>query len=148
MKHILYLSVLALALTACADREAEVVEEPIVEEPMVTEPMVAEPVTQDVTVDGTISALEGGITALAPAAALDNIRAWEAQLANIEGTEDVREELAELREALSQPTLDGSRIAEILQELGEETSEVGAGNAGVERLGSLLTQAGQQLASM
>jgi hypothetical protein len=130
---------------ACADEPD--IEEPVVDEPMLEEPMDDDMATADVTVDGTISALEGGIMNLAPAAAVDNIDGWIETLeeAEFDGAEDIADSLEELREELTDDEIDGEYVGEILMELGEDTAAVAGTNAGLSRLASLLTAAGERL---
>lgn len=148
-RFFLPLAACALTFSACAG-DAEV--EPVVEEPVVVDVEPIAPAPPDVDVAGTVSALEGGITNLAPAAALDNINGWIAQLDGMDGADDIVEGLEELRDALGASPLDGEYIGEILSELGEETTEVaatvtGAQQDGLMRLGELLSTAGASLNS-
>ena len=134
------------AFAACTDEpemEEPMVDEPVVEEPMVDDDMPA----ADVTVDGTISALEGGLTNLAIPAAIENINGWIQQIeaADFEGSEDLVDSLEELREELGDTPIDGDDVGDVLIELGEDTATAGAGNAGLERLAALLVSAGESL---
>ena len=142
---------LAFSLGACAT-DTDVDTATTVDEPVVTDVEPIQPAAPAVDVQGTISALEGGITNLAPAAALDNINGWIAQLDGMDGADEIVENLRELREALGDTPLDGEYIGELLSELGEDTSEVagtvtGAQRDGLMRLGELLSTAGASLDS-
>lgn len=139
--------VFALALAACAEPAEP---EPVVEDPVTEDEMEVAPA--DVDVEGTIDAVQGGLTTLAPSAALANINGWietlrSPEYADNEEIQEVATILEELRAELSEPTLDTDDIGQLLEELGTNTVEVGtaAGNASVTRLGELLGQAGEQL---
>ena len=98
--------------------------------------------------DGTISALSGGITALNPATAVSNIEGWQTQLqatgnAHLVG---IAKDLGALRTLLTSGSLDGSAIGQVLHRLGQETtaSATGAEAASKDKLttlGGLLTKA-------
>ena len=75
------------------------------------------------TVEGTISALEGGVTSLPLDAALANIQGWQTTLA---GSDD--------------PAAQG-----LSAQLGEGTTAVAGGDAQLTNLGNLLQQAGGSL---
>ena len=150
-RFFLPLCAVAFGLSACAT-DTDVDTATTVDDPVVTDVEPIEPAAPAVDVQGTISALEGGITNLAPAAALDNINGWIAQLDGMDGADDVVEGLRELREALGDTPLDGEYIGEILTDLGEETTEAagtvtGAQRDGLMRLGELLSTAGASLDS-
>lgn len=98
-----------------------------------------------IDVDTTISALQGGLTSIPIEQAIAVIESWQQQL---QGT-DLAEDLGALKAALSDG--DVAAISEILMDLGEDTSESAADATGdiavkVERLGELLSQAGESLA--
>lgn len=142
---------LAFSLGACAT-DTDVDTTTAVDEPVVTDVEPIQPAAPAVDVQGTISALNGGITNLAPSAALDNINGWITQLDGMDGADDIVENLRELRETLGDTPLDGEYIGEILSELGEETTEIagtvtGAQQDGLMRLGELLSSAGASLDS-
>jgi hypothetical protein len=150
-RFFLPLAACALTLSACAG-DAEVDPVTTVEEPVVTDVEPVAPAPPSVDVQGTISALEGGITNLAPAAALDNINGWIAQLDGMDGADGIVDNLEELRDALGANPLDGEYIGELLSELGAETTEVagtvtGTQQDGLMRLGELLSTAGSSLNS-
>ena len=73
--------------------------------------------------NGTISALKGGLTSIPAEAAVSNIESWE----------------KDLKDAAP------DSLKQLLTSLGEKTSSAGAGNAQAEELGSLLKQAGSSL---
>ncbi|MDX1420595.1 MAG: hypothetical protein R3181_11560 [Rubricoccaceae bacterium] len=148
-----FAAVLLIGLAACAEEtEVEPVAEPVPMEEPAPMPEPAAPAPGTVDVAGTISALQGGITALPMNAAIDNINGWIAQLegADFDGSDEMVEELTELRDELQASPIDGAEVAESLTELGRMTSEVGAdvGNADLEQLGNLLSTAGNQLSGM
>ncbi|MDX1530358.1 MAG: hypothetical protein R3362_02410 [Rhodothermales bacterium] len=101
--------------------------------------------------DGTLSALEGGVTALSPAAARGTIERWLNTLAEHDGLNDVATALGELRDALAAPRLRAGTIGPILSRLGERTTAA-AGQAEddevarrVRTLGRTLSRAGDAL---
>ena len=103
--------------------------------------------TDTPTVDETISALEMGLTEIPLDAALANIEGWQTTL---EGSDDaaVQElgaQLGELATALQADTIDGAEVGGLLTSLGEGTTAAAAGDAGLESLGNLLTEAGGSL---
>ena len=150
---------LALPLAACGGDEAAettvVTETPAVEAPMEADPMApadpmaADPMASDVTVDGTIAAAGTDLTALAPAAAVENIDGW---IAKLEGDQfaDVRANLTELKAQLTATPLDGAAIGATLTELGEQTTASAAGASsssqeGLRTLGGALSATGARL---
>lgn len=97
-----------------------------------------------IDVDSTIAALQQGLTSIPTAEAIAVIESWQQQL---EGS-DLAEDLGELKQALQSG--DSATIAELLVDIGEDTSESAASATGdvamkVEQLGELLSQAGQSL---
>ncbi|MBD1858865.1 MULTISPECIES: hypothetical protein [Leptolyngbya] len=97
-----------------------------------------------IDVDTTIAALQQGLTAIPVEQAIAVIESWQQQL---QGT-DLAEDLGDLKQALTDG--DTSTIAQILSDLGEDTSEAASEATGdvavkVEQLGELLSQAGQSL---
>jgi hypothetical protein len=97
-----------------------------------------------IDVDSTIAALHQGLTSIPTEDAITIIESWQQQL---EGS-DLAEDLGELKQALQSG--DTATIAEIMVDLGEDTSESAASATGdvamkVEQLGELLSQAGQSL---
>lgn len=148
-----FAAILFLGLAACAE-ETEV--EPIAEPDMMEEPAPmpepAAPAPGTVDVAGTISALQGGITALPMNAAIDNINGWITQLqgADFDGSDEIVEELMELRDELQESPIDGAEVAESLTELGRMTGEAAtaAGNTELQQLADLLSGAGNQLSGM
>ena len=102
--------------------------------------------------DGTISALSGGITALSPTTAVSNIESWESQLQATGKPEltSIATDLGSLRSELSSGNLDGSAIGKLLSKLGKATTATAANaeassQAKLTTLGSLLTKAGSAL---
>lgn len=97
-----------------------------------------------IDVDSTIAALQQGLTSIPAEDAIAVIESWQQQ---IEGS-DLAEDLGELKLALQSG--DSAAIAELLVDIGEDTSESAASATGdvamkVEQLGELLSQAGQSL---
>ncbi|MDX1531619.1 MAG: hypothetical protein R3362_08845 [Rhodothermales bacterium] len=141
--------VLAFSLAACGEEtDVEPDEDDlVVAEPEIDEPM--EPAAPAVDVQGTINALQGGLTAVPMQAALDNINGWIARLdgAEFDGAEEIADNLEELREELMESEIDGDDVGGLLVELGEQTTAaaVAAGSAELGQLGGLLTNAGQGL---
>jgi hypothetical protein len=100
--------------------------------------------TRTIDIDTTIAALQQGLTSVPIEQAISIIKSWQQQL---QGT-DLAEDLGDLKQALTNG--DSSSIAQILSDLGEDTSESAASATGdiavkVEQLGELLSQAGQSL---
>ena len=146
---------LLLPLAACETEEVEpVTTDPVVVDPVapapepMTDPMT-DPMAGEVTVDGTIAAAGNDLTALAPAAAVDNINGWIARLegADFQNAQEIRQGLMTLRDQLQEPTIDGAAVGETLTNLGTWTAEAGtaAGDASLGTLAGALTQAGQKL---
>ena len=134
----------ALALTACAPREQDVMEP----DPMGPDPMATQ--TGGVTAEATLDAAQdaGGLTSLAPAAAVSNIDAWIARLDGTPAAAPVVANLRTLRSQLQAPTLDGMAIGMTLSELGEQTTAAAGGDASLTQLGQALSQAGSALSGM
>jgi hypothetical protein len=100
--------------------------------------------TRTIDIDTTIAALQQGLTSVPIEQAISIIKSWQQQL---QGT-DLAEDLGDLKQALTNG--DSSSIAQILSDLGEDTSESAASATvdiavKVEQLGELLSQAGQSL---
>ena len=100
--------------------------------------------TRTVDIDSTIAALQQGLTSVPIEQAIAVIESWQQQL---QGT-DIAEDLGDLKQALQSG--DTTAIAQIMSDLGEDTSESAASATGdiavkVEQLGELLSQAGQSL---
>ena len=139
---------LFVGLSACAPEDNE--EPDITEEPM-EEPMAdATPAGADL--GATIQALQGDITTMDPAAAVDNINAWQAELeaSGDEALQGIATDLGELKNQLAQMPPNGSEVGQTLTRLGEQTTQAAASaEAGVaeqlNQLGSLLSDAGAQL---
>ena len=99
------------------------------------------------TVDGTIAALQGGLTAVPLDAAVANIEGWEAQLSGSPDStlQTIAIQLGELKEALQADTINGTAVGQLLRSLGEGTVEAASGNAQLTDLGNLLVEAGTGL---
>ena len=99
------------------------------------------------TLEGTISALEGGVESMALETAISNIEGWQAAL-NEAGYNDIADELGALATALQADPMDVEEVNGLLLGLGAQTTAA-ADNATDEetssqlaRLGSLLTELG------
>ena len=149
----LFLLALALPFAACetepdvAETDTDVVVEPV-DDPMMDDTMVAG--TSDVTAQGTVDAVTdaGGLTSLAPSAALANIDGWIAQLEGNPDFAPVVEDLETLRGQLQATPIDGAAVGATLQRLGEATTTAAGGDTALETLGSTLTDAGNSLSGM
>ena len=100
--------------------------------------------------DQTVTAAEGGLTKLAPAAAIAIIQRFEDKLDNSNDPDltDIAKDLEKLREELGDDTVDGEDTSDILKRLGEKVTKVAAkpgAPAQLTRLGSALSSAGKQL---
>ena len=128
-----------------------------VDDPMTTDPMAGDPMANDsmmtdteVTAQGTVDAVTnaGGLTDLAPSAALANIDGWISQLEGNPDFAPVVSDLETLRGQLQASPIDGAAVGATLQSLGEATTAAAAGDGALETLGSTLTDAGNRLAGM
>ncbi|MGI9176100.1 MAG: hypothetical protein ACR2GR_12375 [Rhodothermales bacterium] len=135
---------LFVGLSACAPEDNE--------EPDITEEPMADMAPAGADLDATIQALQGDITAMDPAAAVDNINAWQAELeaSGDEALQGIASDLGELKNQLSQMPPNGGEVGQTLTRLGEQTTQAAASaEAGVaeqlNQLGSLLSDAGAQL---
>lgn len=106
----------------------------------------------EVDVPGTIAALQGGLTAIPAAAAVDNINGWIAKLegAGFDGAEEITDNLEELRDELESDEIDGAEVGGLLTRLGELTSAAALGASsssqdGLNQLAELLSGAGASL---
>jgi hypothetical protein len=100
--------------------------------------------TQTANLDATIALLQGGLTAIDPDAAIENIETWQQQL---QGTE-IAETLGELKLAIDGGVRSGE-ISTILADLGSQVSRAASSQSGqtgtkLEQLGQLLSQASQK----
>jgi hypothetical protein len=100
--------------------------------------------------DQTVSAAEGGLTKLAPAAAITVIRRFEDKLdnSNDPALTDIAKDLEKLREELDDDTIDGKETGDILKRLGEKVTKVAAkpgAPAQLTRLGAALSAQGKKL---
>ena len=160
----LLLLAVALPLAACGGDEAtdtttvvtpDATTEPMAPADPMTTPEPAAPtgtMASDVTVDGTIAAAGTDLTALAPAAAVENIDGWIAKLEGAEFAQAgaLRTGLTQLKTQLTATPLDGAAIGATLTDLGEQTTASAAGASsssqeGLRTLGGALTAAGQKL---
>ncbi len=97
--------------------------------------------------DTTIAALQQGLTAIPTDQAIAVIDSWQQQLQG----NDLAEDLGELKAALtSGKTSKGMSLAEILADIGQDTTEAAANAdpgaaAKVKQLGELLSQAASSL---
>ena len=147
---------LALVFTACAsetdpvvtdDTDAVVVDPVAPADPMMDDTMT-DGMMSDVTAQGTVDAVQsaGGLTSLAPAAAVDNIDGWIAQLQGNPDFAPVVTDLELLKTQITASPIDGSAVGQTLQRLGSATTGAAGGDASLETLGSTLSSAGDQLA--
>ena len=153
----LLLTLALLPLAACADADDPVVaDSDVVAVEPVDEPMddaldadgammddAAPTVTADATLEAASSA--GGLTSLAPGAAVENIDAWIATLDGNAAAAPVVANLRTLREQLTASPLDGAAIGATLVELGEGTMAAADGDGALEQLGEALQNAGNGL---
>lgn len=152
----LFALALALPLAACGTdetAEVEVVEDPVVEDVVVEDPAMDgdmadadDAVTAQATLDAVNEA--GGLTALAPGAAVANIDSWIAQLEGNDAFAPTVEGLQTLKTQLTTDPLDGAAIGATLSMLGEQTTAAAGGDTALEQLGSALSAAGEQLTGM
>lgn len=147
---------LLLPLAACETEEpatdVDVVEtDPVVtapaEDPMMSDDMMAD--TTGVTAQATLDAAQaaGGLTSLAPDAAVSNIDGWISKLEGNPDAAPIVENLRTLRTQLTATPIDGAAVGQTLTTLGEQTTSVAGGDAALEQLGSALSSAGQMLTS-
>ncbi len=155
LRSLSLLLLLAVPFAACesepevAETDAVVVDpaaDPMAEDPMMDDTTMADApeVTAQATVDAVTEA--GGLTELAPGAAVGNIDAW---IARLEGDPDfapVVEDLETLKSQLQASPLDGAAIGATLQSLGAATTAAAGGDGALETLGTTLTDAGNALA--
>lgn len=85
------------------------------------------------------------LTTVPAAAARGNINSWIAKLRAMPGTDDLVEELEELKTELTATDIDGDEVGEILLELAEETGELAPDNNGLQALAYLLRAGGRRL---
>lgn len=83
---------------------------------------------------GAVRSAAGDITTLPASAAVSNINSWIGKLRGMDGTDEIVEDLTELKEQLGAREIDGSEVADLLQDLAEETREIGKGNKSLEVL--------------
>ena len=113
-----------------------------------THPLEAHHMSNDTpTVEGTISALESGVTNIPLDAALANIQGWQTTLEASDDTtlQALAAQLGELATVLQAETIDLAEVSSLLSSLGEGTTAAAGGDAQLTNLGSLLTQVGGSL---
>lgn len=140
---------LGLFLAACQPRDpAPAIDEPATDEELIdpSQDPAAEPAA---TTEETTLALDRGVTQLAPSAAASNIDGW---LRRLEGSDFAQRDqivssLRDLRTEVQRSPVDGSRIAELMDELGRWTVLAGedAHNPQVQRLGRTLSLAAERI---
>ena len=164
----LAIGLLALGLSACADNTDATDDVDVAvttsDDPMtadapagdpMTDPMAGTATTADtsVTAQSTVDAATaaGGVTSLAPAAALANIDGWIAKLEGNADAAPVVANLRMLRGQLSATPIDGAAVGQTLTQLGEQTTAAAAGagsqQASLEALGGALSEAGAALSN-
>ena len=146
----LLLALALLPLAACGDADDAVVTDDatvVTDDTVVLDDADGTMAADDVTAEGTIDAAvdAGGLTSIAPDAAVANIDAWIAKLTGVAGAEGVVDGLGTLRTQLTTDPLDGAAIGSTLASLGDMTSAAAAGDAALESLGRTLTEAGNTL---
>ena len=92
-----------------------------------------------------IAGAGGDLTALAPATALSVIDSWIAKLDGMDGTGEITENLAELKEELSEDDINGMEVGTLLNALAEDTKEIAGDNMAANTLANSLAAAGQKL---
>lgn len=144
---------LALGLTACEPRDDRTAvgtaDTPATDtDPMATDPM-APGTTGEASVEETNRTLEGGVTNIPVNAALSTIDGWIHRLddQDFQRRDEIVSGLRELRTALQESPIDGSRVGGIMANLGDHTQAAGAdaNHAQVQRLGQLLQQSAERL---
>lgn len=99
--------------------------------------------------DETLNALQGGLSAVSPSAAVANIDNWHKTLSGA-GLTDIAGDLADLKNLLTSGNLDGKAIGKVLSSLGQKTtasasSAPAADMSKLTQLGSVLSGAGKSL---
>lgn len=144
------LAVLFMGLVGCAETETPEATEAEEDTAMAeTETMAS---SDSVTVGGTISLLQQGLTSISASAAVSNIEGWQEQLeaAGSEPLMAISNNLEELKGELQNDSIDGAAVGELLVSLGDQTVDAaqnagGTATAQLTQLGNLLQQAGNQL---
>ena len=149
----LLLALALLPLAACADADDTVATDDVdvvavepVTEPM-DDPAMADPMADDVTAQGTLDAVQsaGGLTNMAPTAAVANIDAWIAKLDGMDAAAPVVDGLQTLKGQLTATPLDGAAIGATLVMLGDQTTAAAGDDTSLQQLGQALTSAGNTL---
>ena len=99
--------------------------------------------------DQTISALQGGLTAVPPATAVSVIESFEQQVSSL-GATQIASALSELKQLLTSGSATGPAIGKVLSQLGEQTTSAASSadatvSGKLKQLGQLLTEAGKSL---
>lgn len=107
-------------------------------------------VNANTSVQETVGLLEQGVTAIARRTALDDIGAWQIRLRaeDVPALDEIADTLDDLEAELQADTIDGAAAGRLLRRLGEQTSAAAQRDGApdrLDRLGQLLSQAGQQL---
>ena len=143
MIYRLLLTLALLPVAACADADERA--DQAVEAPAATPD---EPADLDVTAQSTLDAIDaaGGLTRLAPEAAIENINGWIVRLANAkEAPAGVVLGLETLKEQLAATPLDGEAVGGTLMDLGEQTAAAAGEDNALTELAQSLTAAGALL---
>lgn len=150
----LLVATLAFGASACTSETEEAtqsteeaVEESVGEMQNQAEDMAAQAGSQ---LTGTISALQNGITSMGVDQAVSNIDGWAATMEGNAELSGIHDNLMSLKSELQADEIDGAAVGELLTELGDQTTQAASSASGqmasqIERLGGLLTQAGNQL---
>jgi uncharacterized protein YjbJ (UPF0337 family) len=95
----------------------------------------------------TVSAVKdaGGITSLAPSAAIANIDGWISTLGKMDGTDAIVGNLTMLKSELGKGSINGAAVGPILMKLADQTKDMGKTNLTVRTLASALKKGGEAL---
>ena len=94
----------------------------------------------------TVQSAGGDITALAPAAATENITGWITRLSDVDGADGVVNGLGNLKQELMQESIDGGKVSEILSDLAAQTRAMGDKVPGLPVLAKVLDAGARKLA--
>ncbi len=134
--------------TAVASREAT--QDPVAD--VAVEPASGSSAAEDEaatflqTTTAAVEAAGGDITALSPEAAANNINGWITKLIHFEGTEDVVDDLADLKKELMIGEMDSAKVSGILGSLATSTRELSDRAVGLGMLADVLQAGSDKLA--
>jgi len=97
----------------------------------------------------TVDAIKGagGITSLAPSAAISNVDGWISTLSAMDGTEGIVGNLTMLKSELGKGTINGAAVGPILMKLADDTKSIGKTNLMARGLASALKKGGESLSN-